>query len=170
MPVATRITPASRKVLPPTQVEVTGIATVQTPEPRLEILLPRVPPSMPLKVVLLLSAPRPGLRALVPVTVNVPAPAREPTESLPAISQLAPAKITTGTSGSRLELPPPSTTPPLTNFPAAIITGPVNVEPAVRVRVPAPDLVKPPGPEMTPSKLKIVAAVGTSKLALPPGR
>ena len=39
-PEATRITPASMKVLPPTQVEVTGMATVQTPEPRFEMLLP----------------------------------------------------------------------------------------------------------------------------------
>ena len=156
-------------MLPPTQVEVVGIATVQTPEPRLEMLLAWVPPNRPLKVVLVLSAPMPGLRA-APVTMTVPAPAREPTESLPVSSQNAPARMMTGVlSAMRLALPLVSALPLMTR-PASITRGPWKVEVALSCRLPLPVLVRPPAPPTTPASVSTRPEVGMSMVAIPPER
>ncbi|NDH07259.1 hypothetical protein EBX93_15305 [bacterium] len=92
-----------------------------------------------------MSAPRPGLRAEVPAICNVPAPAREPTESLPSNSQIAPAAMTTGAvSAIRFVEPSVAIVPPLTTLPAAMMSGPVKALPPANVSVPGPVLVSPP--------------------------
>ena len=171
MPSPTRITPASRLMLPPTQVETLGIATVQTPEPRFERLLPRVLESRPVKIVLLLSSPTPRVRAEVPETVTVPAPESEPTRSLPAISKVAPDRTVTGlVLVIRSALPSVEAPKPLISLPAATTTGPEKVPVAFNCKLPAPVLRRPPAPLTTPAMVRMALEVVTSMAPMPPVR
>ena len=70
----------------------------------------------------------------------------------------------------RLELPLPSTAPPLTRVPAAITSGPVKVLLAASVRIPGPVLVKPPAPLITPSSCRFAVEEVTSIVPIPPVR
>ena len=116
----------------------------------------------PEKVVLVLSAPKPGLRWEPELTASVPAPAREPNESESVISKVAPALMITGTVSGMMPAP-------LMILPAAMMSGPVKVFPPVSVRLPVPTLVKPPAPPMILAMLRLFATAGISMNAFPPG-
>ena len=100
---------------------------------------------------------------MVPVTVKVPAPDKEPNESLSETSQVAPALMITGTVSAM-------TPAPLRILPAEMMSGPVKVFAPVSVRLPVPVLVKPPGPLMRLAMVRLFATAGMSMNALPPGR
>ena len=116
----------------------------------------------PEKVVLVLSAPKPGLRWEPELTASVPAPDKEPNESLSVTSQVAPALMMTGTESWM-------TPAPLMILPAAMMSGPVKLFAPVSVRLPVPTLVKPPAPPMTLAMVRLFATAGISMIALPPG-
>ena len=117
----------------------------------------------PENVVLLLSAPRPGLRCEPELTVSVPAPDKEPNESPSETSQVAPALMMTGAVSAM-------TPAPLTILPAEMMSGPVKVFAPVSVSTPVPVLVKPPGPLMMLPIERLFETVGRSMKPLPPGR
>ena len=143
------------------------MSIVRTPEPRLEILWSERAElrlmSAPENVVLLLSAPKPGLRCEPELTASVPAPDKEPNESLSVTSKVAPALMMTGTVSGMMPAP-------LMILPAAMMSGPVKVFAPVSVRLPVPTLVKPPGPLMRLAMVRLFATAGMSMNALPPGR
>ena len=119
LPVAIRITPPSMKVLPPVQLETSGMSMMMTPLPRLAKLCPTpAPVRAPLKVELVLIEPKPMVRPLVPVMLSVPVPESEPKVSLSAISRIAPVAIVTGT------VSPMMLVAGITTLPAEMISGP----------------------------------------------
>ncbi|CAM3380315.1 hypothetical protein MEME101129_28870 [Methylobacterium mesophilicum] len=102
---------------------------------------------------------------MVPLVRVMPALVRPPA-SVPAWVRVVPARVITGeTRLAEAVRPSP---------PAATVVGPVKPWAPVSVSVPAPSLVRPPGPETVPAKVTAsarlnarVPALATSPTRLP---